>query len=280
MAAVLRKVTGRSVNFALIALFVIAAAATGTYPQAVRGTLVVAVPVKEGLVVCSDKRLFNSDAGTFTDNHIKIHKVDDNSLFAATNTVGFYDRKTRSMAFDAFEVTEKYVASHNLSEGKPFWDGLKKEITTRLRDYFAKRSYAEWPASDRANNNLLFNLVFYSIRDGLTLGHTLRVFYKKAKTPVIYIPDPLTEEIKTPRLAGKGREVMTYLAGNPAAANDPAIARFDETRFDRQNTNANDAVEFARKLFQLTSTGVPQANVSPTFDCALLDNTTGFKLIT
>jgi hypothetical protein len=33
------------------------------------------------------------------------------------------------MAFNAFEITEKYVANNDLNAGKPFWDGLKKEIT-------------------------------------------------------------------------------------------------------------------------------------------------------
>jgi hypothetical protein len=46
----------------------------------------VAVPVSEGLIVCSDKRLYNHDTGTFTDNYIKIRKVSDNALFVATHT--------------------------------------------------------------------------------------------------------------------------------------------------------------------------------------------------
>jgi hypothetical protein len=275
---------GRRANFAGAWLILILAFcfndAEAQYSQAVGGTLVVAVPVREGLVVCADKRLYNSEAGTFTDNYTKIRKVDNNSLFVATNTVGFYDRQTRTMEFDAFQIATNYVAAHNYADGRKFWDGLKKEINDRLRGYFAKRKFAEWPDSDRASNNLLFNLVFYSVRDNRAWSQTLRVFYEKKQTPVIYIPDPVSEEVRTPKLTGKGREVMTYLARNPAAAADPAIQQFDETRFNLQTTTAPDAVEFARKLFQLTSTGVPQANVSPTFDCALLDYATGFKLIT
>jgi hypothetical protein len=253
---------------------------SGTAAEPLRGTLVVAVPVREGLVVCADKRLYNNDARTYTDNYVKVRKVGDNSLFVATNTIGFYDRQTRAMAFDAFEVATKYAASHDFDAGRPFWDGLKKEITIQLRAYFAKRPFVEWPESDRTNNNLLFNLIFYSVRENRAFSHSLKVFYEKKQTPVIYIPDLITEQVRTPKLSGKGREVMTYLVRNPAAAADPLIQRFDETRFSSQTTTTNDAVEFARKLFQMTSTNVPQANVSPTFDCALLDLTTGFRLIT
>lgn len=244
-----------------------------------RGTLVVAVPVIEGLVVCADKRLYNSDARTFTDDNVKIRRVDNNSLFVATNTIGFYDRRTRTMAFDAFETTAAYVADHDLAEEKRFWDGLKKQITDGLRAYFAARKFDEWPESDRANNNLLFNLIFYSVRDNRAWSHSLKVFYEKKSTPVIHIPDPVREQVRTPKLSGKGREVIDYLARTPAAAADPAIQRFDELRFDRQNTTAGDALMFAGRLFRLTSEGVPRANVSPTFDCALLDHTAGFRRI-
>lgn len=263
------------VLFSLLTFIVVPAA-----DLQLRGTLVVAVPVNEGLVVCSDKRLYNHDSGTFTDNYIKVRKAGNHALFVATHTVGFYDERSKSMAFNAFEITEKYVANNVLNDGKPFWDGLKKEITTQLRAYFAKRSFAEWPESDRANNNLLFNLVFYSVRDNKAWSHSLKVFYEKARTPVVFIPDPVREQVRTPKLAGKGREVMNYLARNASVAADPLIQRFDETRFDLQKTSTTDGIEFARKLFQLTSIKVPQAHVSQIFDCALLDLKSGFRMIT
>ncbi len=242
-----------------------------------RGTLVVAVPVSDGLVVCADKRLYNNDSGTFTDNNIKLRKVSDTALFAATNTVGFYDEKAKTMAFNAFDVTSTYASRNDLNSGKRFWDGLKKEITARLKDYFAGRPYAEWPESDRQNNNLLFNLIFYSVRDGKAWSHSLKVFYEKARTPVIFISDPIREQVRTPKLAGKGREVMNYLARDRQLAANPLIQRFDETRFDLKTSTADDAVEFARTLFRATSDRVPQANVSQTFDCAMISYENSFR---
>lgn len=267
-------------KFVLTSLFFLAGLAPVTaVAERHRGTLVVAVPVREGLVVCADKRLYNADAATFTDKAVKIRKIDDTALFVATNTVGFYDGRSRTMAFDAFETAANYAAKNNIGTGKPFWDGLKKEITARLREYFAARKFAEWPESDRENSNLLFNLIVYTVRDNRAFSHSLRVFYEKKPTPVIYIPDPIREQVRTPKLSGKGREVMAYLARNPSVAADPLIQRFDETRFNPQTTTIQNATAFAGKLFQLTSTGVPKANVSPTFDCALLDYSTGFKIV-
>jgi hypothetical protein len=111
------------------------------------------------------------------------------------------------------------------------------------------------------------------------LSHTLKVFYEKKRTPVILILDPVSEEVKTPKLSGKGRDVINYLAKTPAAASDPIFLRFDETHFDIQKTTSVDAVEFARKLFSLTSTVVPKAQVSPTFDCVLLDRAKVFRVV-
>ena len=245
----------------------------------VRGTLVVAVPYRDGLVVCADKRLFNAEAGTSTDNNVKIRKVDGNTLFVATNTIGFYDQRTRKMAFDAFEVTSEHVSKNGFRDNTQFWNGLNQQIGMQLRAYFAGRPYAEWPASDRRNGNLLFNLVFYSVSGDRAWSHSLRVYYEKARTPIIQVSGPIREEVKTTKLSGKGREVMGFLAANPDAAADPLIQLFDESRFDVRSTSEPQAVDFARKLIRMTSTGVPRANVSPMADCALLGHSEGFRWV-
>lgn len=244
-----------------------------------RGTLVVAVPVSEGLVTCADKRLFNIDAGTFKDDSIKIRQVGENALFVATSTVGFYDRKKKAVAFDAFKVTADYAAKNDINSGKPFFEGLRAEITDQLREYLFARPYAEWPETDKPNQGLLFNLVFYTLDYGVIHSHTLKVFYEKAPTPKITIPSRFTEIVEFPKLSGKGRDVMGYLARNPTVAAQPAILRFDESRFNPQSTTVRDAVDFSRKLFLITNMAIPQAHVSATFDCAFVSRQMGFQWI-
>jgi hypothetical protein len=245
----------------------------------IRGTLIVAVPLQKGLLTCADKRLFNIEVGTYSDNNVKIRKVGHNVLFVATNTVGFYDRKNRKIVFDAFEVTANYTSRTPFSESREFWDGLKTEIRKKLLDYFAARKYSEWPETDTANNNLLFNLIFYSVDGGRSRSHTLQVFYEKKRTPVVSVTGPVSEDIRSPKLSGKGRDLIAYIARNRSLASDPAILKFDDARFDIQQTSIDDAVEFSRTLFRLTNTGVPKAQVSSTFDCALLSYQDGFRWI-
>lgn len=255
------------------------AAAQDTNTQSLRGTLVIAIPVKEGLVACSDKRAFNDQTGSFNDNFVKIRKVNSSTLFVATNTIGFLDKTTGKMEFDVFEITAAYAAQHDFNNGKQFWDGLKKEIRKQLLDYLAKRKFADWPETDVANKKLLSNLIFYSASKGSIRSYSLRVFYEKARTPVVYIPDMISQDVKLPQLSGKGKDVMDYLARNPSMSQDPSILRFDQAHYDIQKVTIVDAVNFAKKLFLLTNTAIPQARVSATYDCALLSFQNGVQWI-
>jgi hypothetical protein len=146
-----------------------------------------------------------------------------------------------------------------------------------LLEYLHKRSFEEWPETDLANNKLLFNLVFYSIGDSAVRSHSLSVFYEKAPIPVVYIPDIVSETVRTPKLSGKGKDVMSYLARDPSLSRDPSILRFDQGRFDQSRMTIRDAFVFAEKLFELANTKLPLARVSKTFDCAMLSHQDGFQ---
>lgn len=248
------------------------------FSQGLTGTLVVAVPVNEGLVVCADKRLFNHATGTFTDDAVKIRKAGDKALFVATNTIGFRDARTGAMTFDAFDVTEKYIARYPFVDTRQFWDGLREDVRKKLVDYFSTQRAADLPPTDFESGRLLFNLVFYSVAAGRARSHTLKVFYEKAATPIVYIPGVLSEEVRTPKLSGKGRVVMAHIARTPSLRTDASILRFDQGRFSIQRTTTSDAVAFADKLFSVTNTALPGAYVSATSDCALLSYRTGFQM--
>lgn len=275
-----RKLIVRSTKLVFILLFLFdLSAAQSIKNQSLSGTLVIAVPIKEGLVACSDKRAFNDQTGTFNDNFVKIRKVNSNTLFVATNTIGFLDKTTEKIEFDVNDITARYVAKSDFNNRKPFWDGLKREIRKQLLEYLAERKFADWPETDVPNNKLLFNLIFYSTSNESVRSYTLRVFYEKARTPIVYIPDMVSQNVKLPQLGGKGKDVMDYLNRNPSLSQDPSILRFDQAHYDNQKITIVDAVNFAKKLFSLTNTAIPQARVSADYDCALLSYQNGFQWI-
>jgi hypothetical protein len=238
--------------------------------QTLGGTLVVAVPVKDGLVACADKRLLNDQTGAFTDDLVKIRKANNYALFVATHTVGFLDKTTGKLAFNVFEIADRYTAQHNFDASQAFWDGLRNAFRTQLTAYLAKRKFKDWPETDLNNNRLLFNLVFFSVDTIAIRSFTLRVFYEKQPTPVIDIPNVVTELVRTPKLIGKGKDVINYLARNPSVAQDPSILRFDQGRFDVKKTATVDAVRFARRLFLIANMDIGLKSVSANCDCASL----------
>ncbi|HKX84074.1 MAG TPA: hypothetical protein VJL58_07640 [Pyrinomonadaceae bacterium] len=270
----LRKLASLFIGLGLCAVH---SSAQGPRPGLVTGTLVVAVPVNEGLVVCSDKRLFNHSTETFADDAVKIRQAGDNALFVATNTIGFRDNRTGEMGFDAFEITEKYLAKHPFTNTRPFWDGLREEIRKKLFDYFAGQRAADLPSTDFESGRLLFNLVFYSVVQKRIKSHTIRVFYERAATPIVSVPGVISEEVRTPKLSGKGRVVIAHISRTPTLSSDAAILRFDQYRFDMRKTSITDAVGFAEKLFYITNAALPGAYVSKTYDCALLGHQGGFR---
>ena len=243
------------------------------------GTLVVTVPVNEGIVVCSDKRIYNQSTSTFRDDFIKVRKANENALFVATHTVGFVNGNTHRVEFDVFEIATNYVLKNPFTDTPVFWNGLKQLIKNQLRQYLGGQKYQYWPETDFANNRLLFNLVFYSVAGQGGRSYSLKVFYEKARTPVVYIPDRVREIVRTPKLSGKGNELMSYLARHPELARDPVIASFDQAKFDIKRTNVTDAVSFASKLFHLANIGIPKAQISSNYDCALLSYQNGFQLL-
>jgi len=245
----------------------------------VGGTLVVAVPVPTGLVVCSDKRLYNETTGTFRDDFTKIHKVNDKALFVATHTTGFLNGTSGKMAFDIFDVTQNYVSQHSFTPGSEFWNGFRSEIRSKLLAYLAKLKFTDLPGTDLANNRLLFNLVFFDLEGNVAKSYSISVFYEKAKTPIVDVSGVTSEIVRTPKLLGKGKDVMALFVKKPELARDVSILKFDQSYFSVERTTPRDAVTFANRLFSLTNENLPQARVSVTHDCALLSYTNGFGWI-
>jgi hypothetical protein len=265
--------------FVTLGLFVLSGSAQDASLEAVSGTLVVAVPASEGLVVCADKRLFNHATGAYTDDAVKIRKAGDRALFAATNTIGFRDARTGAMGFNAFSVTENFLSKHPFIDEPSFWNGLRDEIRRKLLLYLSTRAVADLPPTDFESGRLLFNLVFYSIKGNRARSHTLRVFYERATVPIVDIPPAVGEDVRTPKLSGKGRAVIGLISKTPSLRTDPSILRFDEDHFKIQNTSANDAIAFADKLFALANTSLPEAHVSRTSDCGMVRYEGGYVML-
>lgn len=252
-------------------------ATVGQTVQRLGGTLVVAVPVSDGLVVCSDKRLYNEATGASRDDFVKIHPAGDKALFVATHSTGFLNKTTGKMEFDIFELTHDFVSRNGFAPSQQYWSSLRSEIRSKLSAYLSRQKFKDLPETDLANNMLLFNLVFFAIEGGSVKDYSLSVFYERAQVPIINVANVVSEFVKNPKLLGKGKDVMALFAKDSSFAQDPSILKFDQSYFNIARTSASDAVTFASRLFTLTNQQLPQARVSAAHDCIYLSYRNKFK---
>jgi hypothetical protein len=145
--------------------------------------------------------------------------------------------------------------------------------------YLSRLEFSSLPETDLANNRLLFNVVFFDLEGSVPKSYSISVFYEKAKTPIVDVSGVTSEVVRTPKLLGKGKDVMGLFARQPELARDPSILKFDQSYFSIDRTTPRDAVIFANKLFSLTNENLPQARVSAVHDCALLSYTNVFGWI-
>jgi len=134
-----------------IAVAALVAAAQNVTVSKVGGTLVIAVPIKDGLVVCSDKMLYNETTKTSREDFVRIHKVNDKTLFVATHTTAFLN-KAGKMEFDVFDLTQDFVSRHGFHTDRAYWASLTDEIRNKLSAYLTKQKYQYLPETDLANS--------------------------------------------------------------------------------------------------------------------------------
>jgi hypothetical protein len=180
---------------------------------------------------------------------------------------------------DPYSVRWNFDVQHSFTPNSEFWNGFRNEIRSKLLAYFSKLKFADLPETDYANNRLLFNLVFFTVESSAAKSYSISVFYEKAKTPIVDVSGVTSELVRTPKLLGKGKDVMVLFAKKPELARDPSILKFDQSYFSVERTSPRDAVIFASKLFSLTNANLPQARVSATHDCASLSSQNGFHWI-
>jgi hypothetical protein len=243
------------------------------------GTLVVAIPTKEGLVVCADKRLHNNFTGEISDTFVKIYKLRKNALFTAVDGIGLIDKQTLKKEFDAFDTVNRFSTEVPFEDNEKYWSGLTAALKEEINQYLLKRSFSDWPESGSKDSGYaMFSVIFYYLdTENLIKSRVLKFRYIKQQPPIL---DPVVEPasiVKTPKLSGKARLVIDMLSNDPALYEDSQIKELDEKVFDYKAFSIIRATELANRLITISSTRLPEAYISPSCDCAILRYRGGFK---
>lgn len=255
---------------------------------AIRGTIVVAVATKEGLLIAADRRTSDPVYGIL-DNKTKIIRLLRTAAFSSTGTSRFHFRDKASgedqgNAFDADEIVANYFYNINFENTDDFWRGLTRTLRNDFEDFLDHMAYDNWPESgDIAHHNGLFQLVFFYVDKNSVISTDIEFGYLKGKPPTIrfrkghYPPESF-------------KRVDPYVAGNIDVffqVRDGTDERFDEMRNDQSvmrlwkgrpdvaTVSVEDAEAFCQKLIKVTSEC--DSFVGQTYDAAILNRKDGFR---
>ena len=255
----------------------------------IRGTIVVAVATKEGLLIAADRRTSDPLNGVL-DNKTKIIRLLRTAAFSSTGTSRFHFRdiasgEDRGKAFDADEIVANYFYNINFENTDEFWKGLTRTLRNDFKGFLSHMAYDTWPESgDIAHNNGLFQLVFLYVDENGVIGITdLQFCYIKGQSPTIKF-------MKGQYPSENFNRVDPYIAGNidvffhvrdgtgerfDEMRNDQSVMRLWKGRPDVETVSVEEAEAFCRKLIKVTSEC--DSFVGQTYDAAILNHTDGFR---
>lgn len=245
---------------------------------AVAGTLVVVVPNQEGLLICADRRTYDSERGD-VDTNLKIGKLNKWAAVASTGHTTYRRRSDFSVEYDANVEAGKFVAANGFSPSAAYWNSLEAQIEADFTRYAGK--HPGWKPQN-PSDHILFQTIF-SYFDHAQKPHVVRIrFYFDGTMRGNDCTElPLTSFLTF----GNTAVPLELLHGK-----DP---RFEDLRSQLRmkpfltgpvradSVTPDDAKSFALWLIRVTSEMThllenSTDHVGPTADCAMVSRTRGF----
>ncbi len=243
------------------------------------GTLVVAAPSRDGLVICADRRLMAEDK-VATDNYNKLRILGSNAVFSATNRTIVKNADTGDDLFNAFTVVEKFFEGRDVADVSKHWHGLS---ITLMQEYDAMLKLSprdKWPRSGDPPDYQLFQVItFYLEPNGKGSMMIIKVLFNKASKQHLQPAFLEVKGISRPQIFGNSALISEAIkpTGKPIdhIRYDPVIKRFISPDFDASRASRQDATEFGRKFIRYTNEFLKLVSgaledVSPICDCVLL----------
>ena len=261
-----------------------------------KGTLVIAVPSKEGLVVCADKRVHYIETNITKDEKIKIIQVGDHGLFASVGSLSF----TRTVKFDpnpiyieVDRIVENYFKKKDI---RTFTNEQWNDFCQYLEKIFKADNYTQIQSDD--SNKPFLQVAFFYLDLKNSINRTVvQLFIKKEKTPflsgsgiqITFKTDPDHIIKNSIKLLGEAAVITEVMYGTNPHFDDvrrnPLVQKALSTQaIPLGQFTLLEAKDFASYLIEITSKRsnlIPgfKGHVSPTCDCAILDFKDGFRWI-
>ncbi len=262
-----------------------------------RGTLVVAIPCTDGLIICADKRLSLADGSPVTDGATKLIAVRGHAVVAYTGAASVERTLGASSLvlarFDLEGEIRSYFADDSIDPGASA-KGLAERLISRLE---RPRRLGEVlpPTGLLEGKRLLMQVIVFVRRTSHSIsGYVVDIAYEKRESSIFLPSDPLysaymvpLSEIGTassePKAFGHSEVFREVLYGTDVRFDDirrnSTIERLRKSSTDPRLLSRSSALEAACRLTAVSSSRsdllVTNAGIGPTVDCLLLHRKKG-----
>lgn len=254
--------------------------------KATHGTLVIAIPTLEGLVIAADKR----GSTSANDDETKIFQISKFTAISAVGDATYADPSTLvndkpEVLYSACGIVQKYLAPHSTVSTE-----LIEKATQSLIDEFFSFLGTLHPTSIPAAppNQPLFKVLVFRVSAGACQIDAVDVVYHNNGKEI-----------------GAGHEVVDHTArqlrfyayGRPEVINELTIGsdpRFSDLRehpdiknilsSEKELLTKEEAIRCAQLLIRESANRIPlltgsPSTISPTSDVAFIDEKTGFGFV-
>jgi len=260
---------------AVIAAFLAVALLVGAQPQLQHGSLVIAMPVTSGWVVCGDKRKMSNLADP-TEDEVKVFELGPGVVAAATGLRRVIEGET---LFDVVERTKAFARTRPFDARDDYAEALAKALGADFTRMVPERIWPQVEKQEREARSAFTVALFWATAAGLP---------RWADVNFHLVAGPRYTTRTTNDALATSSKLRPVLLGNlvlidelqhgsqPAfaeARRDPEVRRFLMPPYAWRERGAVEAERFGRRIIEMTSARLTEVqakspDVGPTADCA------------
>lgn len=241
-------------------------------------TLVVGVTVRDGWVVCADKRVYDRARGD-VDEAVKVSRIPGDALVAFIGGHRFYrlraERDGRFTLlpdiFNAERSLHLFLKGRRFVDNKAFWHDIGGHLKNQLTEVFAREPNLQ------ANSHENFKAVFFWLgADRRPRRRVLNVIFVRTSNVTWNVDDTRIERGNKSAVVLEGSLANELSEGQDrrfdAVRGHPQVKPFLRAQPAKASVSRQDAEAFAKRLIELASQRLAElqltdGHVSPTSDC-------------
>jgi hypothetical protein len=255
------------------------------------GTLIVAVPCQQGLVICADRLATDLKAGKTEDTQ-KLFQIGPSAAVGTTGTSTLRDPGIPDFKFDAHELVTDFFREYEFKFEESLMTKLAERLTDRLNDFYSRFTNLGLAKHYVGGYLFIFRLVFAYIDETQAIKVSTADFLANEATGDLMLgPDHASErqlEGLEPMVFGD-RAVFDAIHNQTdtrfdEARNDPILNRFMTGNAPSTEVTEEEALEFGKKLITISSQMAPilsgkKTTIGEEIDCAILRFGSGFEWV-